>query len=249
MQNNCPVAVYTMAKVASISIYHSIKMKTDMPVFHVHTFDIEKIKHSELLCKEKGVVPASRQVGHLIYKHRILPEKPLNIISTVRDPISRNISAFFEAFFYHVNKTTESWNGTMEELMNEYFIKKMNHNYPLEWFENEFKLMTGFDVYKHPFDKDEKYIRLKFKNINILIFRVDVPDHSKSEIIADFLGVSEFELINKNIGSKKKYSTLYQKFINETRLPTSYVEEMLDSQFARHFYSYTEREMLFKKYS
>ncbi len=89
-----PVAVYTMAKVGSSSIYHTIKQQTRLKVYHVHSLDQAKIIAAVDNAKSRGIIPRSREVGGLIYTNRVQSKKPLRLISCVRDPIARNISAF-----------------------------------------------------------------------------------------------------------------------------------------------------------
>jgi len=244
-----PIAVYTMAKVASSSIYHSIKDQTDLPVYHIHSLDHQKIRSSEILCKQRGIIPASRQVGHLLYSKKIQKQKPLIILSTVRDPISRNISAFFDGFYFHVGKSSNEWIESIDHLTQQYFIKQMNHTYPLQWFDDEFKKMTTVDVYKTEFNHEDKYTIINYKNLNILILRVDLKDQLKTNLIKEMIGLDNFTLNAKNVSATKSYATLYKKFIAEVKLPKQYVESMLESKYAKHFYSDEERNTLYIKYT
>ena len=248
LEDKCPVVVYTMAKVASTSIYHSLKNQTDYPAFHVHSLNESVIKASEKQAMDSGILPSSRQVGGLIYAHKIKQNKPLIIISSVREPIARNISAFFDAFSYHVGMEADKWNGEAEELMQSYFLDKLDHNYPLNWFDNEFKRMTLVDVYESPFDSNKKYIVLNKDNLKILIFRVDLSDADKEELIKKELDLDTFSLMSLNIGSEKKYANLYTNFKKDVKLPQSYVDSMLNSKYARHFYSDQELQNISSKY-
>jgi hypothetical protein len=47
-------------------------------------------------------------------------------------------------------------------------------------------------------------------------------------------------MVRANEGGGKNYATLYDDFRKRIRIPASYVDEMLDSRYARHFYSGAE---------
>ena len=41
------------------------------------------------------------------------------------------------------------------QLLQEAFDKHMNHQYALQWFDNEIKQLTGIDVFNEPFNHDK----------------------------------------------------------------------------------------------
>jgi len=228
-----------MAKVASTSIYQSIRDHCSIIPYHIHSINEQVIRESELLALNQGIVPDSRQVGGLICKHRILPKKPIKIITCVRNPIDRNRSAFFEAFKYHTGVDSSSWDGDLETLKTLYY-EKMNHYYPIEWFDKEMKAMTGIDVYSLPFDKEAGYTRSQIENIDLLILRTDLDDEIKSQIIGQFLDCSSFQLTNSNQGNEKPYADLYRQFKENVYFDKKYLESLLDTRFAKHFFSEEE---------
>jgi len=97
-----PVLVFTMAKVGSSSVYHSLKKQSDIPCFHIHSLSIEEELQAKVICKEKGVYPGSRSPVFILHKYLLEKERTYKVISLVRNPIERNLSAFFEAFEIHM---------------------------------------------------------------------------------------------------------------------------------------------------
>ena len=95
MGKDLPVLIYQMGKVGSSSIYMSLK--EIMPTFHVHYLRkdlMDKINKNQI---NRGFAPPEHLVtSKMVLKKYIKKDKPLNIISLVRDPIARNMSAFFE---------------------------------------------------------------------------------------------------------------------------------------------------------
>lgn len=239
-----PVLVYTMAKVASSTIYHSIKNQSDLPVFHIHSLDQQKILKAELDCKAKGVLPDSRNPGGLIYQKKIAKQLPVKIITCVREPIARNLSAFFEVFEYYLGTSPTEWKGNQADLMKVYF-KELPHEFPLNWFDEEFKRMTNLDVYKGKFDTDKMYRVYQKENLEVLLFRTDLADEKKESLIQNFLALPGFKLTAHNVGAQKNYAKIYAQFKQEIQLPENYLKQMLESKYARYFFSEQEIEKVY----
>ena len=93
-----PVLIYQMGKVASSSIFHSLKTTTDFNAFHVHRLNpkhITRVREGHL--QRGDSPPIEDEEGLYLYENLIKPcRTPIKIISLVREPISRNISAFFQ---------------------------------------------------------------------------------------------------------------------------------------------------------
>ncbi len=83
----------------------------------VHRLLVENINEYDELLKKQGVKPHRSIIGKLIYKKRILKNKPVKIINLVSDPIARNLSDFFQDFKVYNNKIEASeWNNNIDQL-------------------------------------------------------------------------------------------------------------------------------------
>src|ERR1700741_1041287 len=78
--SHTPIIVYQMGKVASMSVYTSLKEQYPGITLHRHE-----------------LIPTEWQDATLL-NHANNFHQPLLIISMMRDPIARNISAFFQNF-------------------------------------------------------------------------------------------------------------------------------------------------------
>lgn len=233
-----PVIVYTMAKVGSMSIYKSILNSTNQLAFHEHSLDQKRIEDANQLCFDKNLVPDGRSLGGLLYKS--LSEKnQVKIISCVRDPISRNISAFFDAFELINGLHPDNYQGSIEQLALN-FYRKLDHQYPLHWFDNEFYRMLNIHVYQTPFDQRKKYSFYRNDNIEVLLFRTDLEDQIKQQLIRDFLNDTNFKLDSYNVSTYKSYANLYEKFKNNFKLTEDYLQLMRDSKYVNHFFNIEE---------
>jgi len=74
----------------------------------------------------------------------------------------------------------------------------------------------------------------------ILLIRLEDLNHCAAEALRTFLGIEDFTLHTTNIGKKKQYHTMYKAFLNDLRVPDSYLDMMYNSQYSNHFYSKDE---------
>lgn len=245
--NQVPILIYSMGKVGSLSLYHSLQGQTQQPVYHLHSLQKEVIDWEYQTCRAKGWWPDSRSVGDLIRQQKITPNKSIKVITAIREPIERNVSAFFEVFRYYNGVEAVNFDKS-QAFLQQQFLEKIPHHYPLEWLDTELHKILKIDVYQQPFDSEKKYAYYQNKNIKLLVWRVDLDDAQKEIETKTFLGLNDFKLINKNIGSTKEYALLYQQFKEQLVLPKSYVEKMLNSKYYRHFYSEEERKKSYQKW-
>ncbi len=241
------VLVYTMAKVASLSVHNSIKKTGKIHSFHEHTLDIKKIEKAFRDCRARKTFPSSKSVGHLIYQHKIEPGKKIKIITAVREPIARNFSAFFDVLPFYTGKNANVFSNQIEALF-PIFYKSIPHDFPLNWFDREFNKMTSIDLYKKPFDHKKKYQFYKKDQAEVLLFRVDLEDEIKEKVIAEFLGLKSFKLERTNVGKNKPYAKVYKEFKEKIKIEEEYLANMMESKYTKHFYSKEEIARFYEFY-
>lgn len=211
------VFVYQMGKVASTSVYNSIKSQYKGPVFHAHSFD-EKNQQESI---------------QLLYNAYKIEKFRIKIISLVREPIGRNLSAFFENFKRDVGIEFRDSRYTPNELQ-EIFLKNYNHDIPLNWFDHNIKKNFDIDIYDYPFP-ESNYILIKNRNVELLLMKYNLNNEVKTKVISDFLGVKDFSIKDKNVGSTKEYADMYKKLQN-IPFPEWYIDKMANSKYAQHFF-------------
>lgn len=226
-----PVLVYQMGKVASTSVYVSLRRVYPGLVLHAHSF---MGRHQDAQMRS-------------LYKRTIFDHRPLNAIVLIREPIGRNVAAFFENFERFTGvKYSQSHLSLME--LKDIFLNKYPHWLPLGWFDYHINVNLGIDVYDRPFP-EHGFVTFGLENIRLLVMRCEMDDALKISAIKEFLGLSDFELCNQNVGSQKEYAELYKRFKAEVRLPAWYVTMMCESRYFKHFYSSALIESVRQKWS
>ena len=244
-----PVIVYQMGKVASTSVYQSLKSTTDHSVFHVHRLSPENIEKVRQRHEKLGQAHVHEKLPLLLHDRLIKQcSQPTFLISLVREPIGRNISAFFQNMGSIVQSSNAPENLDVDQMVS-HFLEQYSHDVPLTWFDDEMKATTGIDVYEKPFSIEEGQVTFSADPFHLLVMRHDLPDEQKEQAIRKFLDNDAFQLSRHNEASAKSYSQSYKAFLKRITIPESYAERMLSSQYAQHFYSDEEREKLHTKWT
>jgi len=129
-----PVFIYQMGKVASSSIFSSLQNQYPGAVGHAHHIGSDNWHSEELHNWAKS-------------------GKQLKIISPIREPIGRNISAFFQCFDVLTNEPFDPSKYTTVELF-DLFIEKQDHDVPLNWIDDNIKKYFNIDVNSKEFHRD-----------------------------------------------------------------------------------------------
>lgn len=251
-KTDTPVIVYQMGKVASTTIVDGLhSSKPDIPVYHVH------------FLSESSIKDADERLAHLVRRfnanHWCLYEssfvrralidnrekRHIKIVTLAREPISRNISSFF----YNVRKYVPDFDSysiddaTVVETLKVHFLNSFHeHEYAINWFDNELKVTFGIDIYESKFCPKKGYSIISKDAVEVLLIKLEKLKECASSAFDEFLDIQDFRLVSSNTADDQPYSGLYRKFLEEVRLPGQYIDEMYKSRYAKYFYSPEEIE-------
>jgi hypothetical protein len=231
-----PVFVFQMGKVGSKSITATLRKTYVGAVIHGHALIYPDHDHTP------GEV---RELYRYLNSEK--PPKRINIISMTRDPISRNVSAFFMNFERYNKIRAEDSKFSLEELR-DLFLKNYSHDEPITFFDVSILKHFDIDVYATPFPSCG-YNQYEKGPVRLLIFRCELDDEVKNKCVRDFLNMQKFKLVRDNIGEQKTYGEIYRKFKENVRLPKAYVDRMCESRYFKHFYSSDFIENVRKRWS
>ncbi len=249
------VLIHQMGKVGSLSIYHSLKADYchQFDIYHTHFLnalyalesDTQRRDHDWQIYRQNqgsGLLPSDFYDITRIHNQLLVKTKqPLKIITMVRDPISRNISAYFQNLHWIWGMSNAYQEKSIPELA-EGFWSQANHDFPLEWLDREIQDVVGLDVYAQPFPHDSAIQKLTDGNHNLLIIHTNASDQVKNQALQQFLEIEHFEVKRLHVSEKKEYGAVYKKFLSEVKIPEWYIDKMFNSRFARHFFSEEERQ-------
>jgi hypothetical protein len=238
--------VYSIGKVGSSTIYNAFKKQT-FSVFHIHFLNKKNIAEQEKYYKnsKRGSVPLtiiqSKILSNLLptYKGKI------NIITLIREPISREISSIFQDLLIFENVIGE--NG-----FNRDSIKQIvyNHIYNLSnklpeniWFETEFSEVfeidiKNFKIFPNGFDFISK------RNRTFMLVRMENLNEEVERAIKENYGI-QVKLKNSNVANKKYYKDIYKQIMSELNLEEEMISKILNCEFYLTYYP-DYREKVFK---
>ena len=234
-----PVLVYQVGKVGSSTIYYSLKA-AGVNCEHVHRIVPENIERIAQERRNAGLPVKDERLGLALNDRLQRRRDKVRVVTMVREPVSRNISAFFQnlADYYGGDPLGSI---PVDEAIRR-FLDEYPHHVPIEWFDTEFARATGISVFDYPFPHADQWMKIIEGRFEILILRVEAPDRVKKEAVEAFLGIGEIDLVRTNVGEGKEYASLYNDFRRQVRLPEEYVDRLLNSTYSRHFYSGAELE-------
>jgi hypothetical protein len=249
--------VYQMGKVGSSSVAHGLQaaLGPAEPVFHVHTLCPRRIRFNEVeyfgtAGPRTWFRPAPRRISHLLEAHflraeyrRNFPGKRWQVVTLVRDPVARNVSAFFQIgdlLLPEFSKKLAAGEWRSAALTRSFLNDFSTHDVPLTWMDAELGSVLGVDVYDRPFAADKGYRIIRGSVVDLLILKIERLSEVGEEAIGTFLGRDDVRLLPVNLASDKEYANAYRDFRSRLVLPEDYLNAMYESRFARHFYSQAE---------
>ena len=184
---------------------------------------------------------------------------PFTIICPIREPIARDISAFFHLYYKHHlgAPAVTDWKAFEELFLKEsrkesatpsFPILSSEHEFTLNWFDEHFKPLTGIDVYKQPFPIDRKWQIYRRGFTRILVYRVDLNRSEQTNLVSRFLGIKLVEFRSDNATKNLGWSKPYSRFRESVKLPEQYIRRMHDSRFAQHFWNQEELKVAVDKW-
>jgi hypothetical protein len=188
----------------------------------------------------------SQVISRLIERN---PDRQWTIVTLVREPIRRNVSAFFQMLdvplcFNTTRFLTTDPEMVVEELLDlfrRHFVigneSTRVHDRPLTWFETELQHVFGIDVFQSTFPRDQGFDTYENRKARVLVIRLEDLDRVGPKAITEFLGISGFKLSQANVSADKAYADVYELFRSRLRLGTNYVRRMHDAEYSKHFYS------------
>ena len=215
------ILIYSMGKVASSSVDRTLK-KCGYNTKHFHYYE------GDYNSEESSVYSQMNLVS--------LKNHDVKIVTLTRDPIARNISAFFQ----NIDKFCSIEEGMPDlSTLLDVFHSKYNHKIPLEWFDKEFKKNTGIDVYEYKFDKVKGYLVIEGQYPRVLIIKSEISDDYKLKGLQDFLCdfvVPQF-ILQSNRSENKNYAEVYKLFLQNVCFDENVVDDIYSSKYAKHFYT------------
>ena len=236
-QRNSFFLVYTLGKVGSSTIYATLKKKLPgVPVHHVHYLS-EKFL-SDLLPKSDAYFRKHIALGRSILAHLDKhKEKRIKIITLVREPVARDVSALFQTWRGRFGDVPFDSKSNAELITH---LKERKFQHTLTWFDEEFKEWTGVDIYSLPFDMQRGYSIHRTERFDMLVMKLEQLNECFAPAMREFIGLELSRLELANIGEEKLSREKYKSLAAEIRFAPEELDHVYGSRYMRHFFSEEE---------
>jgi hypothetical protein len=247
MRGRRPILVHQMGKVGSRSVVDSLRETLpDARVHHLHTVTQAGLSGVRNACKERGVdVPPHVVEGERVRREILDAGIGADVITLVREPVGRNVSAFFQN---HISGLEDATDEEVDGFCRR-FIEGYRHTQPLTWFQREFDGVYGLTMDTLLFDPSIGWAAYDAGRFRVLLLRCESSDEVKRSAISRFLGTDDLDWVRRNETSKKRHGRVYAKFQARLRVPVSILDRLYGSTYARHFYTAEEIERFRAKWS
>lgn len=240
-----PILIYQMGKVASSTVYASLKSQSiENVVLHLHFLSQDLPAHRNTHYNSKiNSIPYHIYLGESVQKMLLAnPDRKCKIISLVRDPIAFTISDIYQNPHF-CKENIINKDGTIDTLevyerIHNILRQPETFRYQNEWFNNELKEVFSIDVLGKPFPIDTGFHTYKHGNTEALVLRAEDLSTTGKYAISDFLELDEpLTLKQRNVRDKSNDGTNYQWLINNLSLDPTLCKEIYSRGIAKHFYN------------
>lgn len=229
------VAVYTMGKVGSSSVTAALE-QAGCQTLQVHVLAGGTKQLRRRLDRRPNVrhLQSSVRVSELIDQNQ-----PFKIVSLVRDPVSRNVSAFFQNFHRLVGGNIENLDvKEVRRLICEHVLP----DEPQQWLDAELIKFAGVDLPRHRlYEGPQVAAEARWPT---LLLRSDYNDEVKSDSMCDFLESSNVMVKRSSNVTAEKMGASLNAEIKQLGMPRNYVDECLAQPFVSSTWSPDEIEKL-----
>ena len=248
------ILIHTMAKVGTTTLVKTLySLNLKLPIIHTHTLNEENLQYSIQPQKDIfGQLPDHLQTSLCIQP--VIYQKSINwkVITLIRDPIARNISAFFynidKQWFPNFYERYANQELPNQEIINK-FLREFHHQVPLTWVEKEICSVFNINVYGFDFPKEKGYQIYHNDNIDLLVLKLENLEACYQQAFKEFLGIDIVQLEKANTSEDKKYKDIYKNLNKSLSLPPEYLDQMYISNHVRHFYTEAEIELFKQRWS
>lgn len=238
--------IYTMGKVGSASVYHSLKeMFPNKKVLHVHFLGdtwLNKFK------TDHEVFSNNIRNAERIYSLMKLKKWNIKIITLTRDPIARDVSGIFQTW-QHIFNEQNIENVSVESIVSH--LNESDFTYPQEWFETDFIEFTGINVFDQnfSFDAENGYSIYKQGNYPLAIIQLEKLDSVYSQAMNEFLGPGRYQLNKSNITEERTSGELNRSVKQKFRITAEKAKRIYDSKYCHTFYRPNQIQKFYERWT
>ena len=240
-QSNELVLVITMGRVGSSATYRALK-NAGYEALHIHQIDLKSLLERSQKLKVARHIKDGHRARALLGAE---PDRPVKVITLIRDPIEQNISAGFSRF-RRLGKLDELRGYVTDPAVMNPIWEKTPLAYPLSWMDLELRNALGIDFYQVDV-ASTGHGQMEVGRVNALLLHSTLPDQVKSTLLSQFMG-REVIMGRTGVDRNKQgdLQSLYRAFELTSPLTVADLSEVAESRFMQHFFAGDKDEYILK---
>jgi hypothetical protein len=243
------VLTHTYGKVGSTAIHKAISRLPGFGSFQTHFISASGVADALRLHREAHDPIHMLQGDTLRREMEAQPERPIQVITLVRDPVARAISDIFE------NPETLGTDSDIRALPLEKLICLAENQvraslaYTEQWFDRELSVLLGFDFFSRDFDRNGGFEIYREGRFELLAGKLECLSTGGADYLGRFLDLGrEFPIPQSRARSATGEGALYTELKRGLKLPAGLLDEVYSSRVCMHFYTPTELGVFRKRW-
>lgn len=245
-----PVVVFSPQKTGSSAVQYALMPIKGVCRMGAHVLrpehewdgDLDRRVHAD------GTILLGSHVSEAIRRIVLGPRLPSKWIVTIREPVGCNLSCFaFHAERNWLRDHRLRLEALSADELTKLFLDRYPHDSIARWPALELQHVLGFDPYSTPFPHGKGYQRLQAGPFDLMIMRQDLDDPRKAAALNEHLDRSDIAVHRANESSGGP-GGIYARLKRGIRKHPEYIDRMLSSRDARHWWSEAERTAIRDKW-
>lgn len=241
-----PIFVFCHPRVSSTALHNSINRVEGLRAVHIHVVSEAhtRWRYGQPIVASDGVACFGVAPARAAREH-MARAQCTRFVTAIRDPVAVNISFFL--YWGPTHLVRGQWDEVArmaDDTLAELYMRRCPHHSSIEWFEREFMPALSIEgPLGKPigFDPAVGHATLRTPRAAALIVRSDLTDERKRAALGEFLGVAAAPIERANDSASLVSRALHERLKRVVARIPGYTARLLDSRFARTFWSDAER--------
>ncbi len=237
------VVTHTYGKVGSTAIHKAISQLPGYASFQTHFISEDGVADALRLHQDDHDPIHMLQGEALRVQMQANPDRPIRVITLVRDPVARAVSDLFE------NPALLGASGDVRQMPLESVVAIAAEQvsgslvYTEQWFDRELGGLLGFDFFARDFDRKNGFEILHEGRFELLAGKLERLSDNGAGYLGRFLDLGrDFPIPRSRARSATGEAALYDQVRRSLKLPAAVLDEVYSSRVCRHFYTPEELE-------
>ena len=248
LQQDAPVSIYTMGKVGTMTLLHSLRCAGLWYTTGAHCRQF-KIRYFPYYDRTTIFLSRFADWTGFFYRRWLKGLPFIRYITVVREPVGRLVSLYLFTYYWRFGKKLEE--TSLQTLLDDFpRVFEQDYFHPLVpgfFLSAEFGAFLGIDVYAHAFDRKNGRAMIARDRMSVLVMKLEISDEQKVAALSDWLG-RPIEITRRNTAEDEGYAHIYDEFKRRVRIPHRYAEAIYQSSYMEHFYTPEERAKYWKRW-